>query len=214
MSTLGLADLCPDARQLRCFAVVFSISVIAAGVPVNGQTPAKGETAPDFTLSTISGTPGQLSAEARQGITVLVILGGYPGFQCQFCQEQAHDFIFHAAEFAKRKTTVGLVYAGPPAPLDQHAREFLSKQVALPPNITLVTDPGNKVKKSEWRAVESTRGDRLSFNFRARQESHRTVRTNQPRPRRPHHGQPDFCPDSRQLNRRQRTLDSCPAKDE
>lgn len=106
MSTLGLADLCPDARQLRCFAVVFSISVIAAGVPVNGQTPAKGETAPDFTLSTISGTPGQLSAEARQGITVLVILGGYPGFQCQFCQEQAHDFIFHAAEFAKRKTTV------------------------------------------------------------------------------------------------------------
>src|SRR5215813_4389240 len=79
---------------------------LIAGASANGQTPDKGQTAPDFTLSTLTGTAVQLSTEAGKGTTVLVILRGYPGYQCPFCQKQAHDFIAHASEFAKKKTSV------------------------------------------------------------------------------------------------------------
>jgi thioredoxin-dependent peroxiredoxin len=159
MKIFGLANLFPDARQLRFFAAAFLLFVAAAGVSLKAQTPVKGETAPDFTLSTINGTPVRLSAEAGKGTAVLVILRGYPGYQCPFCQKQAHDFISHAAEFAKKRTTLVLVYPGLPAQLDQHAKEFLSKQAALPPNITLVTDPDYRVTNLygvRWNAPQET----------------------------------------------------------
>jgi len=90
----------------------------------NAQTPAKGETAPDLTLSTLDGVKVQLFGETSKGTTVLVILRGYPGYQCPFCQKQAHDFIAHASEFAKVKTTVLLVYTGPPPSLIDAPRNF------------------------------------------------------------------------------------------
>lgn len=141
-------------------ALVFSLMVVAASLTnAQTQTPAKGQTAPDFTLSTLSGTPVQLSSHANKGTTVLVILRGYPGYQCPFCQKQVHDFIVHAPDFAKKKANVLLVYPGPPAELDNHAKEFLEKQAALPDNITLVTDPDYKVTNLyglRWDAPHET----------------------------------------------------------
>jgi hypothetical protein len=43
-----------------------------------------------------------------------------------------------------RRTPVLLVYPGQPAELDQHAKEFLTKQNPLPDNIHLVVDPDYK----------------------------------------------------------------------
>ena len=138
---------------------LFLLLLAAACAPAKAQTPTKGEPAPDFTLSTIDGTPVQLSAATSRGTTVLVILRGYPGYQCPFCQKQAHDFIAHASDFAKKKASVVLVYPGPPAALDQRAKEFLAKQAALPPNVVLVTDPNYKVTNLygvRWNAPEET----------------------------------------------------------
>jgi peroxiredoxin len=103
--------------------------------------PSVGQKAPDFTLSTPMGTRIQFSKVYRKSTVVLVVLRGFPGYQCPYCQKQAHDFIEHASGFAGKKASVLLVYPGPPADLDQHAREFLAKQADLPANITLVTDP-------------------------------------------------------------------------
>jgi peroxiredoxin len=141
-------------------ALVFSLVVVLAFLTnAQTQTPAKGQTAPDFTLSTLSGTPVRLSNQASKGTTVLVILRGYPGYQCPFCQKQAHDFIAHASDFAKKKASILLVYPGPPAELDRRAKEFLEKQAALPDNITLVTDPDYQVTNLyglRWNAPEET----------------------------------------------------------
>ena len=159
MRMLGRVTLPTDTRRSPSFFVLFLLFIATVGGSANAQTPAKGQPAPDFTLSTINGTTVQLSAETSKGITVLVILRGYPGYQCPFCQKQAHDFIAHAPEFAKKKTTVVLVYPGPPGELDRHAKEFLSKQAVLPPNITLVTDPDYKVTNLygvRWDAPEET----------------------------------------------------------
>jgi peroxiredoxin len=151
-----------NLRSLFSFnhALVFSLVVVLASLTnAQTQTPAKGQTAPDFTLSTLSGTPVRLSNQASKGTTVLVILRGYPGYQCPFCQKQAHDFIAHASDFAKKKASVLLVYPGPPADLDRRAKEFLEKQAALPDNITLVTDPDYQVTSLyglRWNAPEET----------------------------------------------------------
>jgi peroxiredoxin Q/BCP len=156
MRMLGCATLSGNTKRFFFALLLFAVTT---GSPATAQTPGKAQTAPDFTLSTINGTPVQLSAETNKGTTVLVILRGYPGYQCPFCQKQAHDFIAHASEFAKKKTTVLLVYPGPPGELDRRAKEFFSKQAALPPNITLVTDPDYKVTNLygvRWNAPEET----------------------------------------------------------
>ena len=123
------------------------------------QTPATEAKAPDFTLQTPTGRPVTLSCELAKGTTVLVLLRGFPGYQCPYCVKQVHDFVEHSAEFAARKINVLLVYPGPPADLDQHAREFLAKQADLPANIKLVIDPDysmTNLYELRWDAPHNT----------------------------------------------------------
>jgi peroxiredoxin len=113
----------------------------AQGPAVAAETPKIGQQAPDFQLRTPMGEPVQLSKRIGNSTVVLVVLRGYPGYQCPYCQKQVHDFIEHAAEFARKNASAILVYPGPPASLDQHAKEFLAQQPSLPANVVLVTDP-------------------------------------------------------------------------
>jgi len=138
------------------FALLFSLFSVACA---SAETPAVGSKAPDFTLSTPSGKPVQMSKEQRGQSLVLIVLRGYPGYQCPYCIKQVHDFVEHAPAFAAKNARVLLVYPGPPADLDQHAREFLEKQADLPANVTLVTDPDYKVTNQyglRWEAEHET----------------------------------------------------------
>ena len=133
-------------------ALLFSVSLFA-------ETPTVGTKAPDFTLSTPTGTPVKLSRQEHKANVVLVLLRGYPGYQCPYCQRQAHDFIEHAPAFATKRAIVLLVYPGPPADLDQHAKEFLAKQANLPANVIMVTDPDYKMTNLynlRWDAPHET----------------------------------------------------------
>src|SRR5262252_8303939 len=82
------------------------------------QTPAVGATAPDFTLSTPTGKAVTLSTEQGGHGLVLVILRGFPGYQCPYCVKQVRDFADHASGFKAKNTRVLMVYPGPPADLD------------------------------------------------------------------------------------------------
>jgi peroxiredoxin len=140
----------------RILVGVFALLSAVAGY---SQTPAVGAKAPDFTLSTPLGKSVQLSKDQHGNALVLIVLRGFPGYQCPYCQKQVHDFVVHAAEFAARKANVLLVYPGPPASLDQHANEFLAKESELPPNIALVTDPDYDVTNLyglRWNAPNET----------------------------------------------------------
>lgn len=137
---------------------VLAASVLL-GAALHAQTPAAGNIAPDFTLNTPSGKSVQLSKSYQEGATVLIVLRGYPGYQCPFCQKQLHDFIEHASEFAAKQAVVLLVYPGPPGALDQRAKEALAQQANLPENITLVVDPDYKVTNLyglRWDAPHET----------------------------------------------------------
>ena len=115
---------------------------IAAAV---AQTPAVGAKAPNFTLRTPAGVPASLTSEMAKGTTVLVVLRGFPDYQCPYCVKQVHDFVEHGPDFAAERVQIMFVYPGPPAQLDKRAKEFLAKQADLPSNIQLVIDPDYKM---------------------------------------------------------------------
>jgi peroxiredoxin Q/BCP len=130
------------ASACRVLFMAAALCLGTAGGPVAAAEPPKiGQQAPDFQLRTPLGEPVQLSKHIGNSTVVLVILRGYPGYQCPYCQKQVHDFIAHSAEFAAKNTSVILVYPGPSASLNQHAKDFLAQQPSLPTNVVLVTDP-------------------------------------------------------------------------
>jgi peroxiredoxin len=129
------------------------------GTTAFAQTPAVGSKVPDFTLTTPTGTSIQLAEREHGKSLVLVVLRGFPGYQCPYCQKQVHDFVDHAADFAAKNATVLLVYPGPPADLDQHAKDFLASQSEMPANIVLVIDPDYKMTNLyglRWDAPHET----------------------------------------------------------
>lgn len=139
--------------------VLTMVCALPASVLAFAETPAIGARAPDFTLSTPTGRVVRMSRVRRGHDLVLVVLRGYPGYQCPYCVRQVHDFIDHASDFRARNTRVLLIYPGPPAALDQRAKEFLAKEANLPSNIILITDPDYTVTNLyglRWDAPHET----------------------------------------------------------
>lgn len=141
-----------------CISVAFALLMGISSAAV-AQTPDIGQKAPDFTLSTPDGHPLSLSGFTSKATVVLVVLRGYPGYQCPYCQRQVHDFVANADKLAALNAQVLLVYPGPPAELDQRAKEFLVKQNELPANLHLVIDPDYKMTNQyalRWDAPKET----------------------------------------------------------
>ena len=125
-------------------AAAFSLTATVAAEPV-----AVGDSAIDFTLPIVSGEGElQLSDEYAQGPVVLVVLRGYPGYQCPLCSEQVGSLVKAAEQLEELAQRVILVYPGEPSLLEQHAEEFMGANV-LPAPLVLVRDPGMKMV-SDW----------------------------------------------------------------
>lgn len=147
--------------MLRKIIILGALAVTLLMVPAHvlAETPELHQKAPTFSLSTPDGQALSLSDLTRKGTVVLVVLRGYPGYQCPFCVRQVHDFVENADKFAVAGAQILLVYPGPPADLDQHAKEALAKQNPLPANIHLVIDPDYKVTNQyglRWDAPHET----------------------------------------------------------
>lgn len=132
------------ALTLLLALLAFSLSGCAStgeGVEQGGTTsPSIGQAAPDFTLATVDGMRHSLSTYTDAGPVVLIVLRGYPGYQCPICSRQVGSFISHAQDFAQRSATVVLVYPGPSDGLVEHAQDFIAGK-SLPANFLFLTDP-------------------------------------------------------------------------
>lgn len=128
--------------MMRAIWKCLAITLLCSGsLATRAETPELGKKAADFTLSTPDGRRLRLSELTAKGNVALIVLRGFPGYQCPYCQKQVHDFIANADKFAATGTQILLVYPGPAADVDQKAKEALAKQNPLPPNIHLVVDP-------------------------------------------------------------------------
>lgn len=111
----------------------------AAASTTPGQ-PAVGDDAPTVTLDGVGGEPVDLAKTFESGKTVLVVLRGYPGYQCGICSRIASGFIKAAPQFAEAGAQVVMVYPGAAAGLGEKADEFLGGKT-LPEPLTMVLDP-------------------------------------------------------------------------
>ncbi|MCA9103534.1 MAG: peroxiredoxin family protein [Pirellulales bacterium] len=122
------------------------------------QPPAVGDTVPDFELEDLDGQPVKLSELAKDGPVVIVMLRGWPGYQCPICSRQVGQLVGKADELAELGARVVLVYPGPADGLTARAQEFVRGN-ELPENFRFVTDPAYQMTAAyhlRWDAERET----------------------------------------------------------
>lgn len=133
-------------------------SLLLAVEPETSKIPAVGDKAPDFTLQALDGQPIALSKLTADSPVVLVVLRGYPGYQCPICSAQVGNLISRSQDFADANAKVVFVYPGPGEKLSDRATEFL-KAKSLPDHFVMVTDPDYKFTNAygmRWDAPRET----------------------------------------------------------
>lgn len=147
-------------RTFRVAAIVMSAAV-AVGVlqVVSAQSAPKiGDKAADFELPTLDGKSVKLSQALETGPVVLVVLRGFPGYQCPVCNQQVGQFLGKADALKAAGATVLFVYPGAKASLMQRAGEFM-KDKAIPDHFRLLVDGDYKFTnayKLRWDAPNET----------------------------------------------------------
>jgi peroxiredoxin len=101
---------------------------------------AIGDPAPNFTLKTLADKTVELQKLTSKTKVVLIVLRGWPGYQCPICERQVGDMIQHAAQIKQRNVQMLFVYPGPAEELKAHAQEFLQNK-EWPKEFLFVTDP-------------------------------------------------------------------------
>lgn len=113
---------------LKCLTLfsVLALTLVACATStatVEGH-PEVGEKAPDFELKALDGGSVRLSSLSSEGRVVLVVLRGWPGYQCPICHRQVSDFIAAQERIEDKAATLVFVYPGPSEGLQAHAEEF------------------------------------------------------------------------------------------
>jgi len=133
----------PNLSLKKQFAVALAMLTSPSPLTLPAAETAKvGDQAPDFSLKTLDDQSVRLSELAAKGKVVLVVLRGWPGYQCPICDRQVRDFIDSAAGFDSAKAQLVFVYPGPAEDLKAHAEEFKSwKGKQWPKGFLYVMDP-------------------------------------------------------------------------
>jgi peroxiredoxin len=120
--------------------------------------PEKGDLVPPVTWQSLDGKPVELAALVKQGPVVLVVLRGFPGYQCPICNRQVGELLQRADDFRDAGATVVCVYPGPAPGLAARAKEFLDDKT-IPDHFRLVLDPDLKFTTEfglRWDAPRET----------------------------------------------------------
>lgn len=153
-----------NLKQLTiCAALLLAWTGMIAGATNAFAAEAKpipqvGDTAPDFTLNDLAGEPISLAELRKQSPVVLVVLRGYPGYQCPLCSIQMAGLMAKAKELGAAGAKVVMVYPGPAENLADRAEEF-TKSKALPEGFYFVIDPDYQFTESyglRWNAPKET----------------------------------------------------------
>jgi len=130
-----------NATVLRLFLSLQLIGLISSGAgAADHKPPQVGDEAQDFQLTTLDGNRVKLSEQVKSGPIVLVVLRGYPGYQCPLCTKQFGDYLQAAEMLKKSSATVVFVYPGPADKLKERAKEFVQGK-DYPNHFQLVLDP-------------------------------------------------------------------------
>ena len=127
------------------------VTIFADGAATEIKRPEVGDKAPDFDLPIVGSKDDdyvQLEDEFEKGAVVVVVLRGYPGYQCPLCSRQVGALINRARALSEVAHRVILIYPGEPDLLQRHAEEFMGSR-AVPDPLVMVRDPGMKMV-TDW----------------------------------------------------------------
>lgn len=125
---------------MRTSRLSIPVLLTLAVMPSQAALPKVGDPAPEFTLQSIRGGSVRLSELTRESMVVLVVLRGFPGYQCPACNRQTKEYLDRAQKFEDAGAKVVLVYPGARLNLDTRAAEFVvGKQ--FPAHFELLLDP-------------------------------------------------------------------------
>jgi thioredoxin-dependent peroxiredoxin len=127
--------------------MIFGLAMLMLGLAslpaAEDKAPPKvGDEAKDFELADLAGKKVKFSTITGNGPVVLVVLRGYPGYQCPLCTVQVNGLVKQAEAFEKAGAKVVFVYPGPSDVLTKKAEEFLGPKASdFPKNFTFLLDP-------------------------------------------------------------------------
>jgi peroxiredoxin Q/BCP len=129
---------------LTMLAIVCGLFWAGAGELRSEEKEAKplavGKKAPDFELATLDGKKHKLSKLIENGPVVVVMLRGFPTYQCPLCSRQMTEFLNAAKGFGEQDSTVVFVYPDKKDGVAKHAQQFI-KGKNFPPNFLFLLDP-------------------------------------------------------------------------
>lgn len=142
--------------------LLYALLLLSSVTPVvaedTAEPPKQGQKAADFELTSLDGKTVRLTDQLKNGPAVVVMLRGFPGYQCPLCTRQVGSLMKSAPDFAKHQAQVLLVYPGPGEDLQTRAKEFL-RDTKLPTGFVLLTDPDYKLTNAwnlRWDAPRET----------------------------------------------------------
>ena len=134
--------------------------VQTCALPISPHPPKVGDTAPDIELKNEKGDLVSLKKLNSHHAVVLLVLRGWPGYQCPICSRQVGEFMAKKVELEKAGAQVLMVYPGPAGKLGEHAKEFSTQgKWEFPLNFHYVTDPDYKFTNDwglRWEAERET----------------------------------------------------------
>jgi peroxiredoxin Q/BCP len=120
--------------------IAFLLLWLPMDVFVQQVTVKRGDKATNFSLQQMNGEKVQLSDLYHSNPVVLLVLRGWPEYQCPICTRQVGEFISDAREIKKYGAKVLMVYPGPSKVLQEKAGEF-AEDFSFPDGFYFVLDP-------------------------------------------------------------------------
>ena len=145
-------------KNMKQVIVILQFLISAQAFAQEFLNVAVGEKAVGFKLKTIQGNEVQLDETIKNHPVVLVVLRGWPGYQCPVCTKQVGNLIADADIIAELHAVVIMVYPGPSDQLQEHAKEF-SEDFEFPDNFYFTLDPNYSMINKygiRWNAPKET----------------------------------------------------------
>lgn len=146
-------------RAVICLLMVSLASPVTGEEEVKIELPEIGKRAIDFELPIVGGESFlTLSDEYKQGNVVVVVLRGYPGYQCPLCSTQIGALANRARALTNEAHRVILVYPGKADQLQRHAEQFMGSR-SLPDPLIIVRDEDMEMVQQwglRWEAPHET----------------------------------------------------------
>jgi len=149
----------------RLMVIVSAAAMLVSAVAVADESDgvlAIDVPAPSFKLPTLSGKEVSLADFNPGGPVVILVLRGYPGYQCPLCTRQVGEWIRSAAKIEAAGARVLLVYPGPSdglkGGLKGKADEFF-RSAEMPESFDVAIDAGYQFTNAyglRWVASRET----------------------------------------------------------